>query len=83
MEIGEVRMYKGRVPVLITGGQRYGSSGGISNFWYFRRVNKDGTLGRNGSDYDNGPFTGKMRHKKVTLVLEIEGERLTKTKGGI
>lgn len=32
--------------IYITGGQYYGQNGRISNFWYWRDINDDGTLGK-------------------------------------
>ncbi len=41
--------------VLITDGQYYGSSGGISNFWEFSYINPHSGMlsGKTGCDYDN------------------------------
>lgn len=50
--VGTIWRYKGK-PVFITGGQYTGSYGGISNFWNFRTIEKDGTLGEEYGDYDN------------------------------
>jgi len=79
MQIGEVWLYQKSatkrrmklVPVYITGGRYYGSSGGVSNFWDFREINKDGTLGESGHDYNNGPFVEKL-DATVTVTIKIK-----------
>ena len=52
MFTGKVYIYKKKHKVLITGGQ-YESGGRVSNFWFFNFINKDGTLGKEGGDYNN------------------------------
>lgn len=48
MEVGEVRIINGRLS-LITSGHPY-----PINFWTWRTVRKDGTLGKEYKGYDNG-----------------------------
>jgi hypothetical protein len=48
-EIGKRYLYNNRV-VEVTSGQFWGTYG-VSNFWKFRYVNPDGTLGEQGGDY--------------------------------
>ena len=49
--------------VLITGGQYLASNGRLSNFWSWRRVLEDGTLGKECSGYGN--FTESETRYKV------------------
>lgn len=49
-KIGEVFLVDKKF-IYITGGSYYGSYGRISNFWNWRVVNKDGTLGVEESGY--------------------------------
>jgi len=51
---GQVYLYKG-TPVFITGGEYMGTYG-ISNYWYWRKIKSDGTLGRSYRGYDNGGY---------------------------
>ncbi len=70
LSIGEVRYYsKWDCPVYVTRGSLY-SNGRISNFWYFNEVNDDGSLGREGHDYDNGPF-GRVYKAIEKTTIEI------------
>jgi hypothetical protein len=61
MRVGDVAKYQdsdGSIKtVYITSGD-YNIGGRISNFWYFKVINADGTLSdEEGCDYNNGPFT--------------------------
>ena len=69
MDIGDVRLYKGK-PVLIISGA-YEIGGRISNFWDFIYISKNGNLGKCGGDYDNGVFSPKnIKHtKKIKILL--------------
>jgi hypothetical protein len=49
--VGEVWIYDGK-RVWITGGSFWGEHG-ISNFWNFRYILEDGTLGESGGTYHN------------------------------
>jgi|GEM_PF-6733951 len=61
--IGMTMLYKGKQVVHITGGSYMGDRG-VSNYWYFHEVKKDGTLAKKQQgDYDNA--AGKF--------MEIEG----------
>lgn len=57
--------------VLITDGA-YRVDGRISNFWYFRYVNKNGRLGKRGGDYDNAShkFKRVAGYKVVTRIVK-------------
>lgn len=70
MFIGNILLYKGKL-VYITGGS-YKINGRISNCWSFKYVNKDGSLGESGSDYDNelGKFEKPKKNYVVTIVKE-------------
>lgn len=43
MKVGEVVMHPDGYKVYVTDGQ-YLSNGRVSNFWYWKRVNEDGSL---------------------------------------
>jgi len=77
MVIGRVYLYKTH-PVLITDGQMYGSYGGVSNFWYFRYIKEDGTLGKSGCDYDDGNpgFQKTNKYKVITTVIKKEKDMI-------
>jgi hypothetical protein len=77
MNTGEVRIINGRLS-LITGGQMYGSHG-ISNFWHWRTIRKDGTLGKEYSGYNSGEhkFSRPINHK---VVIKVELFDLLKVK---
>lgn len=66
---GKVYLYKGK-PVFMTGGQYFGSWG-VSNFWHWRRIKKDGTLSQKEyCDYDNrGLF--KKYPGKYTIEVKL------------
>ena len=67
MEVGEVRIVNGRLS-LITHGQTYGAHG-ISNFWAWRTIRKDGTLGQERSGYGTGIDTGPaIKHEVIIKV---------------
>ncbi len=56
LQIGMVYLYKGK-PVYIYDGQYMGRLG-ISNFWYWKRIQKAGRLGETDCGYNNrGDFT--------------------------
>ena len=81
MEVGEVRVIDGKLS-LITHGQTYGSHG-ISNFWAWRTIRKDGSLGAKYKGYNNGEHTisKPIKHEvviKVDLfdVLKVKNESL-------
>lgn len=77
MQIGEVRIINGKLS-LITTGQMYGSHG-ISNFWRWRTIRKDGTLGKEYQGYNNGDhrFSQPIKHK---VVIKVDVFDLLKTK---
>lgn len=50
--IGEVR-YINKKPALITSGYYMGEHG-VSNFWTWRYIKADGSLGKEGKGYNNG-----------------------------
>ena len=63
MEVGEVRIINGRVSLIVSG------QGGQSNFWWWRTIRKDGTLGKLRSGYDN---------KEITYSRPIEHDTIIK-----
>lgn len=64
-EIGQCYLYQGK-PVYITDGC-VESGGRVSNWWSFKYINKDGTLGRSGGCYGY-EFTEKISCKVYTKV---------------
>ena len=48
MRVGEVRMIDGRLS-LVTNGEPY-----PCNFWFWKTIRKDGTLGKEYKGYNNG-----------------------------
>jgi len=70
LRIGEVRVINGK-PSLITGGQYMGEYG-ISNFWYWRTIKKDGTLGKEYHGYNNGSnqIGPVLKHQMVIRLKE-------------
>ena len=68
MQVGEVRMIKGKLSLLTSGS--YQGQFGISNFWTWRTIRKDGTLGRESSGYNNGEhtFSKPIKHKVIIKV---------------
>lgn len=68
MKIGEVRNINGK-PALITSGSYMGTYG-VSNFWYWRYIKKDGSLGKEGHGYDNGEYMiSKPIEHEVRIIL--------------
>jgi hypothetical protein len=65
MHVGGVYLYEDK-PVYITDGQ-YESNGRISNYWRFRYINKNGSLGESGGDYGGcfEKYTGKATIKII------------------
>jgi hypothetical protein len=69
LQVGQVYLYKG-YPVYITGGQYMGTYG-ISNYWYWRKIKEDGTLGRSAKGYDNnGYFTEYPGNFEIIIKLK-------------
>ena len=67
MQIGEVRMIKGRLSLITSGS--YQGQFGISNFWTWRTIRKDGTLGKEYKGYGTGVDTGPaIKHEKIIKV---------------
>jgi len=64
MEVGEVRIIDGKLSLITSG------IGGSSNYWWWRTIRKDGTLGRGYEGYDNGHhYFGKpIEHEKIIKV---------------
>jgi hypothetical protein len=61
LRIGQRIRYEGGGIVEIVDGQYWGAHG-LSNFWYWREVLPDGSLGRRGCGYglvENGILTGR------------------------
>ena len=56
--------------VYVEDGQYMGEFNRITNFWSWRKVNEDGTLGRLQHGYGKGFFKYPKR-KKVTIKVEI------------
>lgn len=57
LHIGKIFNYNNK-PCVIVGGFYYGTNGGISNFWHFRPILPNGTLGKTRADYaNNDKFT--------------------------
>ena len=48
--VGDIVLHPDGYKVKITGGQYWGEFG-LSNFWYWRKVNDDGTLGEKQHGY--------------------------------
>lgn len=72
LEVGQVFIYKKKYPVYITNGSYIGDYGRVSNYWRWRKINKDGFLSKKEyGDYDNkADFTnykGKVE-MKINLV---------------
>lgn len=72
MNIGGVYLYKNKKPVYITEGQ-YDVNGRISNYWNFRYIKKDGTLGKRSGDYDNeyNKFT-PIKNYKIKININLK-----------
>lgn len=70
MRVGEVRVIDGKTS-LVTGGQFMGEYG-ICNFWYWRTIKKDGTLGKEYKGYDNGEHRigPALKHNVVVKLKE-------------
>ncbi len=70
INVNDVVNYKGK-PHVVTSGQYYGESGGISNFWYLSAILKDGSLGRPKGMYNNTyniqPCPDRYRVKYVKI----------------
>lgn len=63
LQVGKVYRYQGKT-VKVTDGEYYGTYG-LSNFWYWREVLPDGSLGKEQSGYDHGGFE-PVAHPTVT-----------------
>ena len=77
MEVGEVRVINGRLSLIVSG------QGSPSNFWWWRTIRKDGTLGKLRSGYNNNDIkcSRPIKHDtiiKVDLfdVLKVKNESL-------
>lgn len=65
---GKVFLWKGK-PVLITKGKYMGTHG-ISNFWWWRLIKEDGSLGEEMSGYDNkGEFKPYTKPYQIKVIL--------------
>ena len=62
MEVGEVRIINGRLSLIVSG------QGSQSNFWWWRTVRKDGTLGKLHSAYNNGDMKYSRPIKHDTII---------------
>jgi hypothetical protein len=63
------RVEKGKpYDVYITNGKYY-SNGRMSNFWYWRRVNKDGTLGKEENGY--GGFSESENKYEIQIIAKL------------
>ena len=71
MKIGGVFQHP-QGPIYVTAGQ-YEGAHGISNFWHWRFIRKDGTLGRKGSGYGRG--FPPIRDAKVIIRIEFPKEK--------
>ena len=70
MNVGEVRIIDGRLS-MVTGGGYFAPGGGVSNFWYWRTIRKDGTLGKEYSGYNTGVFN-VSRPVKHEVVIKVD-----------
>ncbi len=72
LTVGGIFTYKNKYDVVITGGSYYGASGGVSNFWYWREILPDGTLGEQKHGYDNkGEFTETDNKYEVKYIKQV------------
>ena len=69
MQVGEVRMIKGKLS-LITGGQYMGTHG-VCNFWTWRTIRKDGTLGKEHKGYGTGIDTSAAIKHEVIIKVDL------------
>lgn len=67
LSIGNVYNHPTDGPVYINGGSFFGDHG-ISNWWYWNKINSDGTLGESGSGY--GGQWQKL-DAKVTVTVKL------------
>lgn len=70
MNIGEVRIINGRLS-LITGGGYWGSGGGVSNFWYWKTIRQNGTLGKEYHGYNDGN-TNVSRPIEHKIIIKVD-----------
>ena len=69
LQIGMVYLHKGK-PVYIYDGQWEGRNG-ISNFWFWKRIRKDGSLGKKYCGYNNmGEFSEYPNDWEMKIILK-------------
>lgn len=69
LEVGKVYLRHGK-PVFITEGQYLGRHG-VSNHWYWKPIETDGSLGKEESGYDNeGAFSDYLGKYEIKIILE-------------
>ena len=69
--VGKYYMYKGEVVKITSGYYRDPTYNRISNFWSWRKINKDGSLSLVVEDgYDHGGFTGPIEETSIMIMLK-------------
>jgi len=64
-----VEDHKGNLIVIING--QYNGLNGVSNFWYWRKIKKDLTLGKEQCGYGNFfKYDGNLKVKLVIQIIE-------------
>lgn len=73
MEVGEVRIINGKLSLIVSG------QGEQSNFWWWRTIRKDGTLGKLRSGYNNNSikYSRPIEH---TTIIKVDMFDLLKVK---
>lgn len=67
--VGNVYLKDGK-PVYITSGQYTGTYGGISNFWYWKPILEDGSLGELEHGYYRGDFDEYRGKVELKVILK-------------
>lgn len=70
LQIGKVFRYKGK-PIYMIFGTPLSQTADTTNFWYWKGVRMDGTLGPLRKGYNDGQFTAYPGHAKVTTTLVL------------